>query len=875
MTFKVKHYITGAIVFAVTMIFYIVAMQPTFAFWDPGEYTAVSATLGVPHPPGVAFNVLFGHLFNLIPTFSDPGMRMTLFTIFASSFSVLLTYLISVKVIKFFYGKNESAVYLIASAIGALALAFCGTYTFDSLELLSETKALMFINLIIWVMLIWREKHTEENSDRYVLLCFFLLGLGIGTHLMVAQSIFIIIFMYYITKYDLTLKSFLVASGVTAAYFFTIFPGIITKIPMLLGEYPIVALMIFALIIAGIIYGHKNKMHVLKFVSASVFFMILGYSIFYIFMIRAGTQNLPVNENSPSNFTSFESYASRDQYGHEPRVWPRRWSDQPQHRATFENYSSDMDFMFKYQIYHMYIRYLSWQFIGRGGYNQDDGVDPSKLFAIPFIIGAIGLAFSFKKDKKTALVLLMVFIAYGVATALYQNQQQSQPRERDYFYIVSYMIYAIWIGFGVLSITEFVKEKLSGNISKYLVPVLLAIFVVIININLLRDTWKHQNRNGNYLPFDYAYNILQSLDKDAILITNGDNDTFPLWAIQSAYGIRTDVRIVNLSLANADWYNLQLKNERPFGALTVPFNYSNEALKKLSTDVWDENKTVTVNVPPSAYPDTMKIKPDKMSFKVPATIRQKQGNQTITALTAADFIVIDMLKANNFQRPIYFCMTVADMYCVGLTDYLRTEGLAQRILPYKVGHDPILSTNVEFMKKCLLSENTEIKNTPAPGFLFRSTNNRSVFYDDVHERTVESYRMQFLRLAYALSEDSTKYGEAKQVLDRMEEKIPRDYINIDYRLEYNLANIYSRIQDKQKAKDVANDAIDRINKEMTSKTIRPQDKDELTSILVDLYEMREDYQSAMNILNQLLAKYPTDKTLAGKRDKITEKMNKK
>ena len=92
MTFKVKHYITGAIVFAVTMIFYIVAMQPTFAFWDPGEYTAVSATLGVPHPPGVAFNVLFGHLFNLIPTFSDPGMRMTLFTIFASSFSCIYKY---------------------------------------------------------------------------------------------------------------------------------------------------------------------------------------------------------------------------------------------------------------------------------------------------------------------------------------------------------------------------------------------------------------------------------------------------------------------------------------------------------------------------------------------------------------------------------------------------------------------------------------------------------------------------------------------------------------------------------------------------------------------------------------------------------------
>ena len=114
---------------------------------------------------------------------------------------------------------------------------------------------------------------------------------------------------------------------------------------------------------------------------------------------------------------------------------------------------------------------------------------------------------------------------------------------------------------------------------------------------MLRVNYYHQNRNGNYLPYDYAYNILQSVEKDAILITNGDNDTFPLWCLQAVYGIRTDVRVVNLSLAQTDWYNLQLKNERPYGSLPVPMSFTDAQLKKLQPVQWDEKKPVTYDVP--------------------------------------------------------------------------------------------------------------------------------------------------------------------------------------------------------------------------------------------------------------------------------------
>lgn len=875
MNLKTKHYITGSLVFIITLFVYISAMQPTFAFWDPGEYTAVSYLFAIPHPPGVPFNVLIGRLFSMIPTFSDMGMRIALNSVLASVFAVLMVYLISVKIIMQWKGNPkdyiDEIIIFASSAIGALALAFCGTYVFNALEAESESKAILFITVIIWLMLIWRENHEKANSSRYILLCFFLIGLGVGAHLLVAQAVFIIVFVYYFTKYELGLKSFLIASAIAGIAFYLVFPVVIIKLPQLIGESPEVAIALLVLVIAGIIYGEKKKVHLLKFVLLSVFFVVLGYSIYLSVLLRANVDNLPVNQNAPKTFTSLVSYLAREQYGQEPKIWPRRWSDQPQHRATRENYTSDLEFMFEYQIRDMYLRYLAWQFIGREGYNQDDGIDAKKLFAIPFIIGLIGLYYSFRRDKKTALFLLMIFLSFGVVTALYQNQQNMQPRERDYFYVVSYMIYALWIGFGVLFITDTIREKLKINQLKIIIPSALALFILIINVNMLKDTYKIQNRAGNYLPFDNAYNILQSVEKDAIVITNGDNDTFPLWCLQSAYGIRRDVRVINLSLANADWYNLQLKNETPYGALKVPFTYTDDKLRKLQPERWDENTPVVINVPPNAYPDTMSVKPAFMSFKVSASIRQRQGNQTITALNVADFVVLDILKANNWQRPVYFAATVADYYCMGLNDYLRLEGMANRIMPYKVNQNSLQSINADVTSKCLMADNPEIKKTPSYGFLFRNLNNPGVFYDETHQRSILTYRMQYIKYAQALAEDSTKFGEASKVLNKMEEMIPRNIIKMDFRMMYNTAVAYNRINNKQKAKEFAGDAEVLMKNNMANKKLTTQEYDESVYVLIDIYEIKEDYQSAMSMLNSLMDRYPSDKNLQDRRIKLNLK----
>src|SRR4029078_11719885 len=182
-------------------------------------------------------------------------------------------------------------------------------------------------------------------------------------------------------------------------------------------------------------------------------------------------------------------------------------------------------------------RYWFWNYIGRAGYDQNDGVDFKKFYAIPFLIGMFGLFYQFRKDWKLGIIFLMMFLMMGIVTALYQNQQEPQPRERDYFYVGAFMAFSLWIGIGVAGMIELISEKLKDKKALMAIcSVVLILSFAAVPLNMLRVNYHYQNRNGNYLPFDYAYNILQSVEKDAILITNGDNDTFPLWCLQAVYG---------------------------------------------------------------------------------------------------------------------------------------------------------------------------------------------------------------------------------------------------------------------------------------------------------------------------------------------------
>ncbi len=890
MNFKWINRIAGAFVFLFALVVYAITVQPTMSFWDCGEFLACAFTVGVPHPPGAPLHTLVGRLFTMLPIAPDIGLRMNYLSVISSALSALMLYLVIVRVIKNYRGIPESffdeLVIVVSGVIGALSLAFSDSFWFNALEAEVYGFGTFLLTLSIYVLMVWWDNADKPHSDKYLLALAYICGLALGIHLLVIQIVFIAGLMFYLRRFKFSWKGFAIAVVMSAAAFFIFFPGITYGVPQLLsGKFTI--WVIYLIILVGLgVFLYKAYPQISRLVLLSIILAVIGYSTYLSAMMRAQVTDIPVDNNNPDNLERLISYLGREQYGEQPLVWPRRYSQEPMHQRTWKNYSSDLDFMWKYQIKEMYNRYLLWQYIGRESYDQGAGVDFSKFYAIPFLFGMLGVFYHFRKDKRLAFIFLSMFLVMGVLTALYQNQQDPQPRERDYFYIGSFFAFSLWIGLGVAGVAEMLKDFIK---SKTYIPVVSVVMLgafVFVPLNMLRVNIKYQSRADNYFPYDYAYNLLQSCDKDAILITNGDNDTFPIWCLQAVYGIRTDVRVVNLSLGQIDWYNLQLKNERPYGALTVPMTFTDAQLKQLRATEWDD-KIISIDVPQSAYPDTMKVKPDKLTWKMPASLHVNQSGRTVNAVRANDLLVLDIIRANKWQRPIYFSMTVSEDYYIGLNDYLLIEGMAQRIVPYKVGETQYGSgINIEKTVHDIMQPAKEISKTPQQGFLYRGLNNTKIFYDQTQRRMVDGYRMLFLRLAHKYQE-MKDYDNVKMTLNAMDEFISRKVIDMDYRFEFDIAMLYLEAGDYAKFEIFAKDAEEaaEIDKKNITNARQLQNYYNPYRILIDLYEAsgnykwkineaeaKVEYQKAIDVVSELLKMYPNNSDATSKLNILRQKM---
>jgi hypothetical protein len=881
MDFKLANKITAGFVFLLSAIVYIITVQPTFSFWDCGEFIACAYTVGVPHPPGAPFFILMGKIFTLVPSASDIGLRMNYLSVLSSAGSVILTYLISVIAIKNWRGFPKTTYDVIvicgASAIGALALAFSDTFWFNALETEVYGLGTFLVALCVYLLMVWWEKADEKGSDKYLLLMAYVVGLAIGIHLLVVQSIIIAGLVFYFRRYEYTRKGLAIALGASAVAFFIVYPFIVKRIPELIQSMGYIGLvLVFGVLIAGIYISIQKKSAALNLLFMSIFLIVLGYSTYTSVLLRSGIPNLPIDENQPDDIEKLISYLNREQYGEQPLFLPRRYSQEPQHTPTWQNYTSDMDFMWTYQINKMFNRYLLWQFVGREGYDQNDGVDFSKLFAIPFILGLLGLFYQFKKDWRLAFVFLVMFLLMGVITALYQNQQDPQPRERDYFYVGAFMVFAMWIGFGLVAIIDQVIEWSKKNKPSMAVAgLVLAVGAIFAPLNMARVNYHALDRSGNYFPYNYAYNLLQSSEKDAIIFTNGDNDTFPLWCIQAVYGVRQDVRIVNLSLGQTAWYIKQLKNSQPYGSKTVPMTFTNEQIDRLAPSQWPDNKVMTLEIPRTAYPDSMQNNPElptAINFVMPPTIRTRQGNQPITAIKTNDILVYDIIRANNWERPIYFSITVTDENYIGLNEYLVTEGMLHRLVPYKAVTETGLAVNEQVMKQCLFDSPDMPYKDPHYGFILKGLNDPSIFYNQDSERMIQTYRSLFMMLAESYSRNPASYPEVKTTLNAMETKIPRSVIPIDYRLKYQIAMMLYRIGDESGFKEWGMEALDAANKDIQANPMNMSGRFNPYIIAIDIYDAMGNYQAELEILKRVQAMNPQDPSVLQKIQEVETKM---
>jgi hypothetical protein len=524
---------------------------------------------------------------------------------------------------------------------------------------------------------------------------------------------------------------------------------------------------------------------------------------------------------------------------------------------------AEFAYMWDYQIDHMYIRYFLWNFMGRVSdvqdapayspftdaktvevFNHKNGFSdhfPINYWAIPLILGLIGLVLHFSRDKKMATVYLILFLMTGVLAAIQQNQQNPQPRERDYFYVASFMVYAIWVGLGAFAILERLKNNIAA------VGAGLVALLVASPLNLATQNWFTHSRAGNYLAFDYAYNILQSLEQDAIVFTNGDNDTFPVWYLQDVAGVRQDVRVVNLSLGQTLWYIEQLKNRAPHGAKKIPLSFTD---KQLLVSEEDPN-ALTYEFGPGSM---IEIPVDR------ATLAKYTRDSSVIASGmfkwyftggsgrqgadgAAEYfigvqhkLVRDILVQTKFQRPVYFCTSIGDpSYAdefVGLgpsqsnpsaPNYLRLEGMAYRVCP---APQPANNVDDAFMYDMLMKPLAfeEQYMSQHFGLKFRNLNNKNVYYDDVHRGYIMNYRNVFYKYVRYLLTTKNDPARAGKVLKQMNDLISLDLFPLSADFELEIGRLFELCGMSAEAEQMGTRALASAQEIIKSKEIRERER---------------------------------------------------
>lgn len=883
MTHKIVNRILGALAFLVPMVVYAITVAPTVVFWDVGEFIAAAYMMQVPHPPGSPLFLFLARIAMMIPFASDLAVRAHLLSACLSALAIMFTYLFIVRVIIKFRGMPETLadkITMYGSAfIGAMTLAFTSTYWDNSIEAEVYGASMFFLTAIMWLAMRWLERANSEGHEKYILLIAYLIGLSLGVHLLSLLAIFPVLMIIYFQRYEYSLNGFIKFSVVAVLIFFVVYPGIVKWLPgMMDGEFlhqkSAVWEVLPWLVIAGSVYGiyysyiHKKKtLHIALLAGVMIFF---GYTTYTSVIIRAN-QNPPMNENDPSNLARLTAYLGREQYGDAPFL-KRRYSQEPQHQGIYTNYTSDMDFLIRYQLNHMFFRYVGWNFIGIEGDYQDAGITWKDTLGIPFLVGLFGLWYHFGRDWKMALILVASFIILGPILALYQNQQEPQPRERDYFYVGAYYIFCIWIAIGIVGIVDFLKKKLSVA-SVAVAAACIVLFIGAIPLNLARVNFHSHDRRGDYVAWDYSYNILQTCEKDAILFTNGDNDTFPLWYLQDVEGVRRDVRIVNLSLVNTNWYIQQMKRKPYYAeAKAVPMSLSDRQIEDIQPVQFSQTN-LALPVPQAVYArfgvhDTAETNKGKIEFTMKPTLNF--GN--ITAIRVQDILVQDIIFTNKWERPIYFAVTCSPDSKIGLEQYLWFNGLAWRLEPHKIP-DEYRGVNIDILEQNLFNEPEGFSKTPQYGYKFRRIADPDVYFDENTTRLMVNYRSAFIRVALYHGNVTNNAERAIAALDRMEKLIPRSKIPLGWELASDVAAFYQRLGRPDKYKELIAEvepqcleAIERGEYNMNS-YYNP------FRVLLEIYENRNDYQKAIDILRRLQASYPNDPAIQQRIAMLQARMN--
>ena len=990
--YKRLNQLIGWIVFAIATSVYFLTLEPTASWWDCGEYIATAYKLQVGHPPGAPLFQILGRFFSLF-AFGDlenVALMINIMSALSSSFTILFlfwTITMLAKKIMITNGENKPTLsqgYAIlgAGAVGALAYAFSDSFWFSAVEGEVYAMSSLFTAIVFWAILKWEESADQRTGYRWLLLIAYMIGLSIGVHLLNLLAIPAIVYVYYYKRYPYSLKGFIIA-GITSliilvVIMYLIIPGIVQLagnfelffvntlgLPFNSGTV-VYFLAIAGLIAWGLIYTRKKSKVVLNTVILAFLFILIGYSSFFMLIIRANA-NTPINENDPKDAISLLSYLNREQYGTWPifyghyynapivdhadgnpvymkdqklgkyvikddrkgtipiyderfmTIFPRMWSNsKPAHKNLYKQYGEiegipisvsdgqggtkvlykptfgeNLTFFFRYQFNFMYWRYFLWNFAGRQNNIESQGeinhgnwksginfIDSMRLgsqtdlpksmenpastrfFFLPFILGIIGFLFQLNRSKKDTWVVGLLFLMTGLAIIVYLNQTPLQPRERDYAYAGSFYAFAIWMGLGVLGIYNALQKRMANK--TLAAGIVVMICLVLVPGIMAEQGWDSHNRSGKYSAADFAKRYLDSCEPNAILFTNGDNDTFPLWYVQEVENYRTDVRVVNYMLSSGDWYVSQM-GRKVYDSDRLPLTIDQDFYKKKGSYVpvfervddaelmdaikfiKDDNKGTQVPLQNGQWIDYMptknlSYKVDKEAVIASGTVAEIDSAEIVDeidwqirqgGLFRNDLMLLDLIATNNWERPVYFANPNSHAKVLGVDKYCHLEGVVYRFKPTiaKDFINKIGGVNADRTYEVLMDENMR----------WGRLNEDDVILDRESDRNSGMVKQNYVRLAQALLAEK-KYDSVVAVLDRGIEFFPHEKFPFDYYM-MSWADFYYQ-----------SGAIDKGNEMVMTITNRYNEDLQYYASLDDKFssEYQSDIQEAIAVMQRLI-----------------------
>jgi hypothetical protein len=576
---------------------------------------------------------------------------------------------------------------------------------------------------------------------------------------------------------------------------------------------------------------------------------------------------------------------------------------------------SNIVYMFQYQLGYMYWRYFMWNFSGKQddiqgrydnhgnwitginvidewllGYSQDNLPSDVKnnkgrntYYLLPFILGLIGFFFVFNKDKKLFWVMLVFFLFTGIAIQFYTNIRPYEPRERDYSVVGSFYVFALWIGFGVYALFEALKKYLPSKISASLIT---AVCLILVPCILAANNWDDHDRSDKYTANAMAKQYLDSCAENAILFTIGDNDTFPLWYAQEIEGYRTDVRVINTSLFQTDWYIDQMKrkayesdpipsqlthNDYKFGTneyLAIESLVSDTLQVKQLLDIVQSNNPKTkyryvleqrgydasdlkqirnqdlnVNYVPTKH---LRVPVNKENVLKYGIVKAKDADKivphidiTLTggALLKNRLLMLDIVANNDWKRPIYFTGgSFGDDDYIWMKDYLQLEGLCYKLVPIKT---PVNEANPFDMGRV----DSELMYSMVKKWDWGNSGG-NIYHDPETRKNSISYRGNLARLIEKLINED-KLDKAEEIADIAMTNMPVDNFGY-YSLLEPYISAYYEVGNKEKAQNLFSQIARKYQENLkyySSLKVNSQEK-----LFEDIYTDIQRYKSLVDIL---------------------------